>query len=153
MTNEHAMGVCKRVMGLWIEKNLSDLDFDGLYRQAIGSDPPAELEAHAELLSDTMWELADELERHWRKVFRRTWERRTGTTQRDGRLWFGDAFFNDWREMWDWWLCDRPLPPRLTDEHPQGEGDGSHKLQRRLDEAPGIAQLPHCSYGRKEVEP
>jgi hypothetical protein len=41
-------------------------------------------------------------EEKWRKVFWRTWDRRTGTTQRNGRPWFGDVFFRDWHEMWDW---------------------------------------------------
>lgn len=49
----------------------------------------------------------------WRHVFQRTWERRHGTTQRGGLPWFGDAYFTRWEEMWDWWLHDVPLPPRL----------------------------------------
>ncbi len=52
-------------------------------------------------------------ERRWQWVFRRTWERRTGTTQRDGRRWFGDAYFTDWRGMWEWWLHDRGLPEKI----------------------------------------
>jgi len=53
-------------------------------------------------------------EERWRYVFRRTWERRHGTTQRDGRPWFGDAYFHDWEEMWQWWLSDAGLPCRLA---------------------------------------
>lgn len=52
-------------------------------------------------------------EERWKYVFRRTWERRTGSTQRGGRPWFGDAFFSRWEEMWHWWLHDVPLP-RVT---------------------------------------
>ena len=47
----------------------------------------------------------------WRYVFRRTWERRTGSVQRAGRRWFGDRLFADWEAMWEWWLSNRPLPP------------------------------------------
>ena len=46
----------------------------------------------------------------WQYVFRRTWERRAGTTQRNGRPWFGDRYFAGWEEMWEWWLSNRPLP-------------------------------------------
>jgi phosphoadenosine phosphosulfate reductase len=53
-------------------------------------------------------------EQKWRRSFRRIWERRSGTLQRDGREWFGDAFFRDWEEMWDWWLSDKGLPTTLT---------------------------------------
>jgi hypothetical protein len=49
-------------------------------------------------------------EQKWRRVFERTWERRTGTMQRDGRPWFGDVYFANWEEMWNWWLNDRTLP-------------------------------------------
>jgi len=51
-------------------------------------------------------------ERLWMRSFMRIWERRTGTTQRDGRIWFGDAYFTRWEEMWDWWLEDRALPKK-----------------------------------------
>ena len=54
-------------------------------------------------------------EERWQYVFKRTWERRTGTTQRDGRPWFGDAFFRNWQEMWEWWLSDRSLPERIAE--------------------------------------
>lgn len=49
-------------------------------------------------------------EEKWRGVFELVWKRRSGTTQRDDRPWFGDVYFRDWEEMWEWWLCDRPLP-------------------------------------------
>jgi len=52
-------------------------------------------------------------EAKWKKVFRRTWERRTGSIQRDGCIWFGNVYFNRWEEMWEWWLCDRPLPSKI----------------------------------------
>jgi phosphoadenosine phosphosulfate reductase len=48
----------------------------------------------------------------WRKVFWRTWDRRAGTVQRDGRTWFGERYFRDWYEMWDWWMSDRSLPAK-----------------------------------------
>lgn len=51
-------------------------------------------------------------ERRWRYVFRRTWERRSGTVQRDGKPWFGDRYFVCWEQMWDWWLSDARLPDR-----------------------------------------
>ncbi len=54
-------------------------------------------------------------ERLWKRSFRRIWDRRTGSLQRDGRPWFGDAFFDSWREMWEWWLHDAPLPTRQDD--------------------------------------
>jgi hypothetical protein len=49
-------------------------------------------------------------ERKWKKLFRQTWELRTGMTQRDGRQWFGARNFASWEEMWEWWLNDEPLP-------------------------------------------
>lgn len=52
-------------------------------------------------------------EAKWKNVFRRTWERRHGTLQRDGRIWFGDAYFEHWREMWDWWMSDGSLPGKV----------------------------------------
>jgi len=45
----------------------------------------------------------------WERVFRRTWERRSGTMWR-GLPWFGDRYFRDWQEMFDWWCSDRALP-------------------------------------------
>ena len=55
-------------------------------------------------------------ERLWMRTFERIWERRTCTLQRDGRPWFGDVYFRDWREMWEWWLSDSALPPRLVED-------------------------------------
>ncbi len=49
-------------------------------------------------------------ERKWKQLFQRVWDRRTGSNQRDGRIWFGDRYFSNWQEMWDWWLSDEPLP-------------------------------------------
>lgn len=49
-------------------------------------------------------------EKRWQLSFKRIWARRTGMMQRDGRPWFGDRFFKNWQQMWDWWLHDRPLP-------------------------------------------
>ena len=47
---------------------------------------------------------------HWRRAFKRIWERRAGTVQRDGREWFGSAKFSSWQAMWEWWLHDDLLP-------------------------------------------
>jgi hypothetical protein len=49
-------------------------------------------------------------EKSWRWAFKRIWERRTGTIQRDGRRWFGDEFFRGPDEMFDWWMSNKPLP-------------------------------------------
>ena len=49
-------------------------------------------------------------EKKWKDLFRFTWERRTGSTQRDGRIWFGDRYFDQWEEMWDWWMSGGSLP-------------------------------------------
>lgn len=48
--------------------------------------------------------------RKWQQLFQRVWNRRTGLLQRDGRIWFGDRFFDNWEEMWEWWMNDEPLP-------------------------------------------
>ena len=48
-------------------------------------------------------------EKQWRRLFQRIWQRRTLTLQRDGREWFGDRFFDNWKEMWEWWMSDGPL--------------------------------------------
>jgi len=53
-------------------------------------------------------------EARWKYVCRRTWERRSGTTQSNGRPWFGDRYFSGWEEMWEWWVHDVRLPG--TDE-------------------------------------
>jgi phosphoadenosine phosphosulfate reductase len=50
-----------------------------------------------------------QFERKWKRSFRLIWEKRTGTMPR-GKPWFGDVYFDNWQEMWDWWLYDRPLP-------------------------------------------
>jgi phosphoadenosine phosphosulfate reductase len=50
-------------------------------------------------------------ERRWRLAFRRIWDRRAGTIQRDGREWFGSARFDSWEAMWEWWIADVSLPP------------------------------------------
>jgi phosphoadenosine phosphosulfate reductase len=55
-------------------------------------------------------------EKKWKWIFERTWERRTGTIQRDGRIWFGDAYFKNWQEMWEWWLSNNSLPERIINE-------------------------------------
>lgn len=62
-------------------------------------------------------------EEKWRRVFRRVWERRTGTIQRDGRPWFGDRFFADWTEMWAWWLSNRPMREWLQQSLPHCGGE------------------------------
>ena len=49
-------------------------------------------------------------EKKWKRAFRLIWEKRVGITQRDGREWFGSACFDNWEEMWNWWLYDLPLP-------------------------------------------
>ncbi len=46
----------------------------------------------------------------WRRAFKRLWEKRANTKQRDGREWFGSARFDNWEAMWDWWNGDGPLP-------------------------------------------
>jgi phosphoadenosine phosphosulfate reductase len=51
-------------------------------------------------------------ERLWRRTFQRIWERKAGTTQRDGREWFGSANFDSWTEMWDWWMSDHAVMHR-----------------------------------------
>ena len=49
-------------------------------------------------------------ERKWKELFRNIWKKRTGSTQRDGRAWFGDRYFSSWEEMWNWWMQDKNLP-------------------------------------------
>lgn len=56
-----------------------------------------------------------QFEAKWKKAFEAVWNRRTGTLQRNGKPWFGDVYFRNWEEMWEWWLCDRPLPPKLDE--------------------------------------
>jgi phosphoadenosine phosphosulfate reductase len=52
-------------------------------------------------------------DKKWKQLFKNVWDARTGSTQRDGQIWFGDRYFKNWEEMWEWWLSDEPLP---TDE-------------------------------------
>lgn len=47
--------------------------------------------------------------RAWMRLFEKLWERKTGTTDRNGRQWFGDRHFSSWQEMWEWWLHEYPL--------------------------------------------
>ena len=49
-------------------------------------------------------------ERAWKNLFRQIWTKRTGTTQRNGQVWFGNRYFHNWEEMYEWWLSDRGLP-------------------------------------------
>jgi len=55
-------------------------------------------------------------EKRWKLSFQRLWARRAGTLQRNGLEWFGSARFESWEAMWDWWLHDRPLPPKTPEE-------------------------------------
>jgi phosphoadenosine phosphosulfate reductase len=55
------------------------------------------------------------VEAAWRMAFQRIWERKAGTTQRNGRLWFGSRYFDGWEEMWSWWVNDEPLPGEPDD--------------------------------------
>lgn len=59
-------------------------------------------------------------ERRWRLACKRIWDRRKGTPQRDGREWFGSARFQNWEEMWEWWVLDLDLPP-VREETPEGQ--------------------------------
>jgi phosphoadenosine phosphosulfate reductase len=52
----------------------------------------------------------------WHRAFLRVWDRRQGLTQRDGRPWFGTAYFHNGDEMWEWWLTNGHLPDRLSGE-------------------------------------
>jgi phosphoadenosine phosphosulfate reductase len=54
-------------------------------------------------------------ERRWELAFKRIWQQRAGTLQRNGKEWFGSAFFRDWKELWDWWLSSNPLPALRLD--------------------------------------
>ena len=49
-------------------------------------------------------------EKLWKRAFKRIWEKRAGKPQRDGREWFGSARFENWEQMWEWWLSNDPLP-------------------------------------------
>jgi phosphoadenosine phosphosulfate reductase len=67
-------------------------------------------------------------ERAWKRAFQRLWEKRTGKGQRRGEPWFGDVFFDNWQQMWEWWLSNDPLPGRKDDRlelFPVDENDES----------------------------
>lgn len=49
-------------------------------------------------------------ERLWKKMVKANWDRRAGTKQRDGKEWFGSHFYDNWQELWNWWLNDESLP-------------------------------------------
>lgn len=49
-------------------------------------------------------------EEAWKRAFKAVWDKRTGTMQKNGRPWFGDARFANWESMWEWWLSDEALP-------------------------------------------
>jgi phosphoadenosine phosphosulfate reductase len=49
-------------------------------------------------------------ERAWKRLFDTVWNKRTGTIQRDGRQWFGDAYFGSGAEMYEWWLTNEGVP-------------------------------------------
>lgn len=49
----------------------------------------------------------------WRRMFHRVWARRSGSLQRNGKVWFGDVYFRNADEMFEWWLSDYgPKHPR-----------------------------------------
>lgn len=47
------------------------------------------------------------LEARWRWAATTYWSRRHGTTQRDGRPWFGDRIAEDAEGFWRWWRDNR----------------------------------------------
>ena len=49
-------------------------------------------------------------EQKWKRAFQKIWELRSGTNQRNGGPWFGNVYFDDWEQMYKWWLNDRSLP-------------------------------------------
>jgi phosphoadenosine phosphosulfate reductase len=51
-------------------------------------------------------------EARWKKAFQCIWSRRSGSLQRNGKMWFGDAYFDDWEELWEWWVSDKSLPKK-----------------------------------------
>jgi phosphoadenosine phosphosulfate reductase len=55
-------------------------------------------------------------EKKWKRACELVWWRRTDTVQRDGRFWFGSALFDNWEQMWEWWLYDKPLPDNRQEE-------------------------------------
>jgi phosphoadenosine phosphosulfate reductase len=48
--------------------------------------------------------------RAWRRLFQEVWNARQGSTQRDGRNWFGDRHFDSADEMFDWYLSNNGVP-------------------------------------------
>lgn len=50
------------------------------------------------------------MERRWRKAFEELWERRTGSMQRNGKVWVGNQYWNSPDEMFEWWLSGDPYP-------------------------------------------
>ena len=60
-------------------------------------------------------------EKLWKRAFKRLWEKRKGTKQRNGREWSPSARFSSWEELFDWWKSDDP-PPK------QGECQGGLEL-------------------------
>jgi len=49
-------------------------------------------------------------EKAWKRAFKAVWDKRAGTTQKNGRPWFGTARFKTWEEMWEWWVSNDSLP-------------------------------------------
>lgn len=52
----------------------------------------------------------------WRRAFRRLWERRCGSAQRDGREWAASVKFSNWEALWDWWLLSDDSFPGGDDQ-------------------------------------
>ena len=69
----------------------------------------------------------------WRRGFERIWQKRTGTTQRDGKAWFGDVYFTGPEQMWQWWLSNNSRPTRLNDRTPLFDEDEEESCQIALD--------------------
>ena len=46
----------------------------------------------------------------WRGAVKAVWGKRSGSIQRDGRPWYGDAYFDHWEDMWSWYVNNRSLP-------------------------------------------
>jgi phosphoadenosine phosphosulfate reductase len=49
-------------------------------------------------------------ERAWRNLFNEIWNLRSGSLQRDGKIWMGNKFWNSPDEMFEWWISNDPLP-------------------------------------------
>jgi phosphoadenosine phosphosulfate reductase len=50
------------------------------------------------------------IDRLWRNLFHYVWNNRSGSLQRDGRIWFGDKYFNSADNMYEWWRSNDSLP-------------------------------------------